>query len=168
MITKPQNVLILRDIMLSGYVAGCNTRWFGMSGRASGLSNYIDKNDVQRGEAAPERAPERVPEREPERAPAPTAFRAQASPTACPSWTTSVSSTVLCWRLPFRTTTALTETKWSLCRIVFFRGKSLDLRTSTKATFPGDLMRSVCTASATACLRSTSARTCGLRRTWSS
>lgn len=28
-ITKPQNVLVLRDIMCSGYVAGGNTRWFG-------------------------------------------------------------------------------------------------------------------------------------------
>lgn len=30
-ITKPQNVLVLRDIMCSGYVAGANTRFFGES-----------------------------------------------------------------------------------------------------------------------------------------
>jgi hypothetical protein len=29
-ITKPQNVYVLRDIMCSGYVAGCNTRFFGI------------------------------------------------------------------------------------------------------------------------------------------
>lgn len=29
MITKPQNVYVMRDIMCSGYVAGCNTRFFG-------------------------------------------------------------------------------------------------------------------------------------------
>ena len=28
-ITKPQNVLVMRDIMCSGYVAGCNTKFFG-------------------------------------------------------------------------------------------------------------------------------------------
>ena len=28
-ITKPQNVCVMRDIMCSGYVAGGNTRWFG-------------------------------------------------------------------------------------------------------------------------------------------
>jgi hypothetical protein len=27
-ITKPQNVLVMRDIACGGYVAGCNTRWF--------------------------------------------------------------------------------------------------------------------------------------------
>jgi hypothetical protein len=27
-ITKPQNVLVMRDIACAGYVAGCNTRWF--------------------------------------------------------------------------------------------------------------------------------------------
>jgi len=27
-VTKPQNVLIMRDIACAGYVAGCNTRWF--------------------------------------------------------------------------------------------------------------------------------------------
>lgn len=28
MVTKPQNVLVMRDIACAGYVAGCNTRWF--------------------------------------------------------------------------------------------------------------------------------------------
>ena len=26
--TKPQNVLVMRDVACAGYVAGCNTRWF--------------------------------------------------------------------------------------------------------------------------------------------
>ena len=28
MVTKPQNVLVMRDVACAGYVAGCNTRWF--------------------------------------------------------------------------------------------------------------------------------------------
>ena len=27
-ITKPQNVLVMRDVACSGYVTGCNTTWF--------------------------------------------------------------------------------------------------------------------------------------------
>ena len=27
-VTKPQNVLVMRDVACAGYVAGCNTRWF--------------------------------------------------------------------------------------------------------------------------------------------
>jgi hypothetical protein len=27
-VTKPQNVLVMRDVACSAYVAGCNTRWF--------------------------------------------------------------------------------------------------------------------------------------------
>ena len=27
-ITKPQNVLVMRDVACAGYVAGCNTQWF--------------------------------------------------------------------------------------------------------------------------------------------
>ena len=37
MITKPQNVLVMRDVACSGYVAGCNTQWFAKpAGRSSG------------------------------------------------------------------------------------------------------------------------------------
>ena len=35
-ITKPQNVMVLRDIMCSGYVAGGNTRFFGEKAAAGG------------------------------------------------------------------------------------------------------------------------------------
>lgn len=35
MITKPQNVYVMRDIMCSGYVAGGNTRWFGSRGKVT-------------------------------------------------------------------------------------------------------------------------------------
>ena len=27
-VTKPQNVLVMRDVACAGYIAGCNTRWF--------------------------------------------------------------------------------------------------------------------------------------------
>ena len=27
-VTKPQNVLVMKDVACAGYVAGCNTRWF--------------------------------------------------------------------------------------------------------------------------------------------
>ena len=37
-ITKPQNVFVMRDIMCSGYVAGGNTRWFGGNAKAGVLS----------------------------------------------------------------------------------------------------------------------------------
>ena len=49
MITNPQNVLILRDIMLSGYVAGCNTVWFGQNTNNSGVNAPIPYGDVQQG-----------------------------------------------------------------------------------------------------------------------
>lgn len=38
-ITKPQNVCTMRDIMCSGYVAGGNTRFFGISKKHTGGSN---------------------------------------------------------------------------------------------------------------------------------
>jgi len=39
-ITKPQNVLVMRDIMCSGYVAGGNTRFFGQDKKI--VSSHID------------------------------------------------------------------------------------------------------------------------------
>ena len=39
-ITKPQNVLVLRDIMCSGYVAGGNTRFFGESDARTNNGDY--------------------------------------------------------------------------------------------------------------------------------
>ena len=35
-ITKPQNVLVMRDVACAGYVAGCNTQWFAKSYGAGG------------------------------------------------------------------------------------------------------------------------------------
>lgn len=49
MITKPQNVLILRDVMLSGYVAGCNTAWFGQPENSPGVTEPISGTRVQQG-----------------------------------------------------------------------------------------------------------------------
>ena len=45
-ITKPQNVMVLRDIMLSGYVAGNNTRWFGATS-TYGVSGPLPAQDIQ-------------------------------------------------------------------------------------------------------------------------
>jgi len=41
-ITKPQNVCVMRDIMCSGYVAGCNTQFFGESSGGGGLNEPLD------------------------------------------------------------------------------------------------------------------------------
>jgi len=39
-ITKPQNVLVMRDVACAGYVAGCNTQWFAKTyGGAGGLTS---------------------------------------------------------------------------------------------------------------------------------
>lgn len=46
-ITKPQNVLVLRDIMLSGYVAGGNTQFFGAG--TGGITKPLAGTDVQNG-----------------------------------------------------------------------------------------------------------------------
>jgi len=43
-ITKPQNVMVLRDIMCSGYVAGGNTRFFGE--KAAGENGVWNENDI--------------------------------------------------------------------------------------------------------------------------
>jgi hypothetical protein len=45
-ITKPQNVLVLRDIMCSGYVAGGNTRFFGEKDARAGNGEYTT-NGIQ-------------------------------------------------------------------------------------------------------------------------
>jgi len=44
-ITKPQNVCVMRDVMCSGYVAGGNTRFFGAG--KGGFSTYGDANAVR-------------------------------------------------------------------------------------------------------------------------
>ena len=43
-ITKPQNVYVMRDVMCNGYVAGGNTRFFGEP--KNGFTKAADANDV--------------------------------------------------------------------------------------------------------------------------
>lgn len=45
MITKPQNVYVMRDVMCSGYVAGGNTRFFGV--KATGVAGPVDPEAVR-------------------------------------------------------------------------------------------------------------------------
>lgn len=47
-ITKPQNVYVMRDIMCSGYVAGGNTRFFGLPPNASKFTAPATRQDIQR------------------------------------------------------------------------------------------------------------------------
>ena len=46
-ITKPQNVLVLRDIMCAGYVAGGNTRFFGEKAAKEGGGTYTQQAITQ-------------------------------------------------------------------------------------------------------------------------
>jgi len=45
-ITKPQNVMVLRDIMCNGYVAGCNTAFFGAKDPKAADKEY-SKEQIQ-------------------------------------------------------------------------------------------------------------------------
>ena len=45
-ITKPQNVMVLRDIMCNGYVAGGNTKFFGSNGEKLGKDNPMTPRQV--------------------------------------------------------------------------------------------------------------------------
>lgn len=45
-ITKPQNVFIMRDIMCTSYVAGCNTRFFGTEDGKDVLEGPVKPSDV--------------------------------------------------------------------------------------------------------------------------
>lgn len=47
-ITKPQNVLVLRDIMCSGYVAGGNTKFFGEEAAASNTKKMYNVEQIRR------------------------------------------------------------------------------------------------------------------------
>ena len=49
MITKPQNVYVMRDVMCSGYVAGGNTKWFGATDFKNKLTASVSPDDVLRG-----------------------------------------------------------------------------------------------------------------------
>lgn len=46
-ITKPQNVYVMRDIMCSGYVAGGNTRFFGVEGKKQDFSEPANPEYVK-------------------------------------------------------------------------------------------------------------------------
>ena len=46
MITKPQNVMVLRDVMCNGYVAGCNTAFFGAKDPKAADKEY-SKEQIQ-------------------------------------------------------------------------------------------------------------------------
>tara|TARA_Y100000389_G_scaffold204704_1_gene259047 strand:- start:2233 stop:3234 length:1002 start_codon:yes stop_codon:yes gene_type:complete len=48
-ITKPQNVYVMRDVMCSGYVAGGNTRWFGATRSDNKLDGPVTDEAVQAG-----------------------------------------------------------------------------------------------------------------------
>ena len=39
-VTKPQNVLIMRDVACAGYVAGCNTQFFALQREADNSKSY--------------------------------------------------------------------------------------------------------------------------------
>lgn len=45
-ITKPQNVYVMRDIMCAGYVAGANTRFFGADAGSSGFSGPVSPSAI--------------------------------------------------------------------------------------------------------------------------
>ena len=46
-VTKPQNVMVMRDIACAGYVAGCNTRWFaGLPGK-NAMSSEEARQNIQ-------------------------------------------------------------------------------------------------------------------------
>ena len=50
LVTKPQNVMVLRDIMCNGYVAGGNTKFFGATGKLSDtnpLTGDMVRNAIQ-------------------------------------------------------------------------------------------------------------------------
>ena len=47
MITKPQNVLVMRDIMCNGYVAGGNCKFFGSGGKKVSKANPVTADRVQ-------------------------------------------------------------------------------------------------------------------------
>ena len=47
-ITKPQNVYVMRDVMCSGYVAGGNCRFFGMPAGAGKFDGPADRGNIQR------------------------------------------------------------------------------------------------------------------------
>ena len=48
LVTKPQNVMVLRDIMCNGYVAGGNCKWFGATKKlGAGAGNKLEPEAVK-------------------------------------------------------------------------------------------------------------------------
>tara|TARA_B110000858_G_scaffold134563_1_gene152967 strand:- start:3955 stop:5772 length:1818 start_codon:yes stop_codon:yes gene_type:complete len=45
-VTKPQNVMVMRDVACAGYVAGCNTRWFGKSVGKAGFDTETARRNI--------------------------------------------------------------------------------------------------------------------------
>ena len=46
-VTKPQNVLIMKDVACAGYVAGMNTRWFAKPERGGAMSAEAAQENIQ-------------------------------------------------------------------------------------------------------------------------
>jgi len=46
-VTKPQNVLIMKDVACAGYVAGMNTRWFAKPERGGAMSSEAAQENIQ-------------------------------------------------------------------------------------------------------------------------
>jgi hypothetical protein len=46
-VTKPQNVLVMRDVACAGYVAGCNTRWFATPVAGGAMSMEAAQDNLQ-------------------------------------------------------------------------------------------------------------------------
>ena len=47
MVTKPQNVLVMRDVACAGYVAGANTRWFATPVAGGAMSMEAAQDNLQ-------------------------------------------------------------------------------------------------------------------------
>jgi len=46
-VTKPQNVLVMRDVACAGYVAGCNTRWFAQGDEGGKMTMRKAQDSIQ-------------------------------------------------------------------------------------------------------------------------
>ena len=67
-VTKPQNVLVMRDVACAGYVAGCNTRWFATHSRAAGHVLAGRARTSRRASRSPTTTPTATPRCSPSRA----------------------------------------------------------------------------------------------------
>ena len=46
-VTKPQNVMVMRDVACAGYVAGCNTRWFAKPEGGGAMNPQTARENIQ-------------------------------------------------------------------------------------------------------------------------